>query len=430
MAKGVFCFRNDLRLNDHPALCRASLETKELFLIYVFEDRIWRSSRFSRINAHRARFILESLAELKSNVEKSGGILHFARGNISEVLPRFMEEMDASDCFLQAESAWEEKRVEEKLSLAVPVTLIEGPMLLDDGELTGTFGAIAPTFSQFRREVEKNLSVRPLQAAASSSFSPLTNPRYAQFPSIEQLGIGKVPLDPRQSFAFIGGESHAKGRLLDWVWSKEALRTYKETRNGLIGPDFSSRLSAWLSNGCISAQAVFHEIRRYEAKKGANESTYWLFFELLWRDYFHFLARSQGSKLFRFHGLSKQRSSPSEPKNAEELHESWKRGETGDAFVNANMNELRKTGWMSNRGRQNVASFLIHELRLDWRRGARWFEEQLIDYDPCSNYGNWLYLSGFGTDPRPNRVFNMEKQARTYDPNMEYRTLWNPSSPC
>jgi len=99
-------------------------------------------------------------------------------------------------------------------------------------------------------------------------------------------------------------------------------------------------------------------------------------------------------------------------------------GQTDDQFVNANMNELRMTGWMSNRGRQNVASYLIHQLGLDWRLGARWFEQQLIDYDPCSNYGNWLYLSGFGSDPRPNRIFNVAKQASIYDANQEYRKLW------
>ena len=89
------------------------------------------------------------------------------------------------------------------------------------------------------------------------------------------------------------------------------------------------------------------------------------------------------------------------------------------------MNELRITGWMSNRGRQNVASYLINNLELDWRRGAQWFEEQLIDYDPCSNYGNWLYLSGFGSDPQPGRYFNLEKQAATYDPQGKYTNSWS-----
>ena len=88
------------------------------------------------------------------------------------------------------------------------------------------------------------------------------------------------------------------------------------------------------------------------------------------------------------------------------------------------MIELGKTGWMSNRGRQNVASYLIHDLGQDWLAGAKHFEELLIDYDACSNYGNWMYLAGVGNDPRPNRAFNLEKQAEYYDSDEKFRTLW------
>ena len=102
----------------------------------------------------------------------------------------------------------------------------------------------------------------------------------------------------------------------------------------------------------------------------------------------------------------------------------WKEGRTPNAFVNANMIELATTGWMSNRGRQNVASYLVHDLGQDWLAGARHFEEHLIDYDPCSNYGNWMYLGGVGNDPRPNRAFNLEKQAEFYDPDSKFRNLW------
>jgi deoxyribodipyrimidine photo-lyase len=107
-----------------------------------------------------------------------------------------------------------------------------------------------------------------------------------------------------------------------------------------------------------------------------------------------------------------------------EAFEKWKNGETGNNFINANMIELKRTGFMSNRGRQNVASFLHHDLQTDWRYGAAYFEEQLIDYDVCSNWGNWAYLAGVGNDPRGNRKFDTEKQAKQYDTTMEYRQLW------
>jgi deoxyribodipyrimidine photo-lyase len=110
--------------------------------------------------------------------------------------------------------------------------------------------------------------------------------------------------------------------------------------------------------------------------------------------------------------------------NMVDLFQQWKNGQTGNDFIDANMLELKLTGFMSNRGRQNVASYLCHNLKLDWRYGAAYFEEQLIDYDVSSNWCNWAYVAGVGNDPRSNRVFNIEKQANDYDTNKKYRTLW------
>ena len=104
--------------------------------------------------------------------------------------------------------------------------------------------------------------------------------------------------------------------------------------------------------------------------------------------------------------------------------EKWMLGSTADPFVNANMLELSKTGFMSNRGRQNAASYLISDLQVDWRFGAAHFESMLIDFDAASNYGNWQYLAGVGNDPKPDRYFNTKKQAAYYDPNGSYQQLW------
>ena len=207
-----------------------------------------------------------------------------------------------------------------------------------------------------------------------------------------------------------------------WIWERDCLKEYKETRNGMVGADFSSKLSPWLSIGCISAVEVYWEIKKYESERVANESTYWLLFELLWREFFRFVARRYGAQIFQRNGIkdSDEKMTLGNPKTFQR----WKEGRTPNSFVNANMIELAKTGWMSNRGRQNVASYLVHDLGQDWLAGARHFEEHLIDYDPCSNYGNWMYLGGVGNDPRPNRAFNLEKQAQYYDPDQEFRKLW------
>jgi deoxyribodipyrimidine photo-lyase len=109
------------------------------------------------------------------------------------------------------------------------------------------------------------------------------------------------------------------------------------------------------------------------------------------------------------------------------IFDRWANGKTGEKFVDANMRELNQTGFMSNRGRQNVASYLVNNLKQNWMAGAEFFESQLIDYDPCSNYGNWNYLAGVGSDPRENRVFNIATQVKKYDPEGKFMELWSPS---
>jgi deoxyribodipyrimidine photo-lyase len=199
------------------------------------------------------------------------------------------------------------------------------------------------------------------------------------------------------------------------------IASYKETRNQLDGWDFSSKLSPWLAFGCISARQVAEAIRQYENKYQANDSTYWLYFELLWREYFQWLAFRYGKKMFALRGI--QNKNPLLSFYSAEFT-AWCYGNTASDFVNAFMRQLLNTGWMSNRGRQIVASYLINELGVDWRYGAAWFEQQLIDYDVAANWGNWQYLAGVGTDPRGRRHFNIEKQRQTYDPESIFIERW------
>jgi deoxyribodipyrimidine photo-lyase len=178
---------------------------------------------------------------------------------------------------------------------------------------------------------------------------------------------------------------------------------------------YSSKLSAWLSLGCISPRRIYADIRAYEQEVTANESTYWLIFELLWRDYFFFVAEKFEKRLFIKGGIRQK--GDEDLRRDPRLLKAWMEGDTGIPFIDANMQQLVKTGFMSNRGRQNVASFLVKDLLQDWRVGASYFEHQLVDYDPASNWGNWCYVAGVGNDPRADRYFNIQKQANQYDPH-------------
>ena len=197
--------------------------------------------------------------------------------------------------------------------------------------------------------------------------------------------------DERSAFPFTGGENSGLERLEYFLWSSDCVAKYKETRNGLLGKDYSTKFSPWLAAGCLSPRQIFWEIKKYEEKRVANQSTYWVIFELLWRDYFRLVCYKYGDSVFLETGIMNKRLAWSQDKGK---FEAWREGRTGVPFVDANMRELSRTGWMSNRGRQNVASFLVKDLGLDWRLGAEWFESQLLDHDVCSNYGNWNYAAG------------------------------------
>jgi deoxyribodipyrimidine photo-lyase len=162
------------------------------------------------------------------------------------------------------------------------------------------------------------------------------------------------------------------------------------------------------------------KLKEFETEFGANESSYWLWFELLWRDYFRILHLKWGSALYHARGLS----DAPPPQHNPKWFEKWCVGNTGESIVDAGMRELAATGYLSNRLRQVVASYLIYDLNCDWRAGAAWFESQLIDYDVYSNQGNWLYIAGRGTDPRGGRRFNPKKQADYHDSDKSYRSLW------
>lgn len=256
------------------------------------------------------------------------------------------------------------------------------------------------------------------------------------------------PSGTESAHPFTGGETHAQDRLRHLIISG-AISTYNSTRNGLLGLDFSTKLSAYLALGCITARQIHASLLALEDGtnkefssaegfgKGESEGTKSVRFELLWRDYMRLCTRKFGSRLFHLHGFKNSPSqsgtwnSPSNPSHSQSgndiksMIERFINGTTGMGLIDASMRELYLTGYTSNRARQNDASFFAKHLRLDWRIGAEWFECMLTDYDLSSNWGNWQYIAGVGNDPRGEaRIFNPVKQGWDYDPNGEYVKAW------
>lgn len=227
--------------------------------------------------------------------------------------------------------------------------------------------------------------------------------------------------DPRGVMKFVGGATAAAARMKDWMWDRGCVAAYKETRNGLLGGDYSSKFSPWLASGSLSARTIYAELKRYEEVRGANESTYWLVFELMWRDFFRFSALAWGTRLFHLWGPTGTIVSGKMWRDEPAQFHAWATGTTGYPFVDANMIELAATGFMSNRGRQNVASFFTKDMSHDWRHGAEWMEALLLDHSCPENFGNWNAIAH-----SERNYFLIPKQGREYDPEARYIKHWLP----
>ncbi|MEL6536374.1 MAG: DASH family cryptochrome [Bacteroidota bacterium] len=422
--------RNDLRLHDNATLHEASQHGESVFLVYCFDTREGQESAlgFCKTEAHRAQFLLQSIAALRESVTALGGSLILRQGISSQVIPQVARDLQVSSVFVSEEAATDEiadeNAVEKELwKDNITLNRVWQSTLLHKEDIPWPLKNLPDVFTKFRKESEKYVDVRPLVPSPKQLASPTID--IGELPTLECLGYTSAVYDERSVLPFTGGEKSAWERLNQYFWEEDRLKDYKETRNGLLGQSYSSKLSAWLSLGCISPRAIYYEIKRYEEERTKNQSTYWLFFELLWRDYFRFVAKKYGIRLFLPGGIKDDQGSLASRQDYG-LFEKWRTGNTGIPFIDANMRELLATGFMSNRGRQNVASFLVKDLQLDWRWGAAWFEAQLVDYDVCSNWANWNYVAGVGNDPREDRYFNIMSQAKRYDGAGDYVRAWVP----
>ncbi|MBC9987497.1 DASH family cryptochrome [Haloferax sp. AS1] len=453
-------FRRDLRLHDNAAFA-AACDADRVVPVYCVDPREYGdrpfggpdSFDFEKTGAHRARFRLESLTDLRASLRDRGSDLVVREGRPESVLPEVAAAVDADFVTVHTRPTPEESRVESAVETelrdgGVELRRFWGHTLTHLDDLPMALSDLPDTYTTFRKAVESAAEDAGTGDAAAGdehasdgdpggrdplpepTVPPLPDdaPDAGDLPAVSDLvgtadaNAGRAP-DDRGVLPFDGGETAALDRVESYVWAGDHLREYKETRNGLLGADYSSKFSPWLNEGCLSPRYVKAEVDRYEARRVENDSTYWLVFELRWRDFFQFQFAKHGSDCFRRAGIRERTDIDWRRDDAQ--FERWAAGKTGIPFVDANMRELNATGYMSNRGRQNAASFLANDLRLDWRRGAAYFETRLVDYDPASNYGNWAYIAGVGNDSR-DRSFDVRWQATRYDEDAEYVKTWLP----
>lgn len=419
-------FRNDLRVKDNPILSQALKNEIPVIGLYCFEPRLYKDYFYGlkKTGKYRAQFLIEAVEGLKQQLKNLNIGFKISTTSPKDAIQKLNEEFEIENIYYQTEWTSEEAEVEQGLKSAfknIKFNSQYAQFLFHPGDMPyDSFDNIPKVFTNFRKKFQKQSSVRE----ALNTPELQQEDYYIDFndaiPNLKDLGLSEFETDDRTAFPFKGGETAAWERLQHYFWDTEKLKYYKKTRNGLLGTDYSSKFSAWLAAGCISARSIYWEVKRFEKEIKKNQDTYWLIFELIWRDYFKYVSLKHGNDIFKIGGILDKDYDWNRNKVA---FKEWSEGRTKDDFVNANMLELKHTGFMSNRGRQNVASYWSKTLKQDWRIGAAYFESILVDYDVHSNWGNWMYNSGVGNDPR-DRKFNTQSQAERYDSNGKYRRTW------
>ncbi|RAR74159.1 DASH family cryptochrome [Flavobacterium aciduliphilum] len=425
-SKKIIWFRNNLRTHD-ASFWNHIHENDEVIAVFCLEPEWFKKTPFGwkKMEVFRAQFLMETLADLKHNLAKSGISFYCFEETASKVFQQLYSYFPFTTILTQNEWTSEEKALEFQIKEQFPeVRWISfyDQFLIEPGNVPFSIEQFPDVFTVYRKKAEQRWAVNELVAKPNTQFSSVELPFSTKIPSVEDLGYDTVSVDERSAFPCKGGETQALHHLKKYIWEHQQILTYKQTRNELVGIQYSTKLSPWLANGSLSPKMIYHEIRQFEAKVLENDSTYWVLFELLWRDFFKCVSLKYGNQLFHVNGILNR---TYRWKSDDKAIQDWIHGKTKYDFVNANMLELKYTGWMSNRGRQNVASYFAKEMECDWRIGASYFEALLLDYDVHSNYGNWNYLAGVGNDPR-DRKFNIELQAKNYDGFHVYRNLWLP----
>ncbi len=399
----ILWLRRDLRIHDHPALEAARNQADHLVPVFCFDDRLLQGRHAS---GPRTQFLLECLADLDRSLRDRGSRLIIRRGRPETELSRLAAEVNATAVHFSADVSAFARGRDRRTAAALQASgaaMHEHPGLFthDDLDSIRTLsGAPYTVFTPFHRAWLRSPR-RPPYRAPRRLPPPPAGLDPGALPTLKDLGLSQEVEDPMP-----GGESQARKRLASFVADRAA--GYGDTRD-LLAKDGASRLSPYLHFGCLSPRELEERVPSQEFRR-----------QLGWRDFYahvllHFPDNARTEHQERYRGTIKW-------SRAEKRFEAWCAGRTGYPLVDAGMRQLRREGWMHNRARLVVASFLTKDLGIDWRWGERWFMRLLLDGDEASNNGNWQWVASVGVDPQPafRRMFNPARQQERFDPEGAY----------
>jgi deoxyribodipyrimidine photo-lyase len=416
MRTAIWWIRRDLRLTDNQALASALAHAEQVLPVFILDPALLASPY---VGSKRLAFLLAGLRELDADLRARGSRLILREGDPHDALAALSAESGAAAIFAEEDFSPYARRRDTRVAQQLPLDLVGGLTIHPPGTVLKGDGSPYTVFTPFSRRWKAQTSLPTSSVLLAPVHIPTPDTIKGQpIPSEPALPAG-VPFQP--------GEAQAQRRLGAFVDAQTApIDHYAETRNRL-DLEGTSQLSPYLRFGMLSARqavvsalAAIDAARDEPARKGAET---WLN-ELIWREFYvhilyHFPRVRGQSFRAALRGIRWE--------NDQAAFAAWCQGRTGYPVVDAAMRQLIHSGWMHNRARMIVASFLVKDLLIDWRWGERWFMRHLIDGDPAANNGGWQWTAGTGTDAAPYfRIFNPVLQSKKFDPDGAYIRRWVP----
>jgi len=427
---GIIWFRQDLRLRDNIALTDALKSCDQIIPIYIFDERLYSGISkfgFKRIGVHRAKFIMESVADLRHSLRDLGTDLILRTGKPEEILFEFALKYKTSWIFCNRERTSEEVFVQDSLesklwSIGQEVRFSRGKMLFHTGDLPFPVTHTPDTYASFYREVGKIIPIRPVLPRPDFIPLYLANIESGEIPDLQELGFSGQEVD-KAEFYFKGGESVGIQKLDSFI--ENNLKSFIPNNNReQMRNSHTTHLAPYLSIGNITARQLYARLIKYNNHKKYKKRVKCLIHGLIRRDFYRLMTKKYTNQIFLKTGI--RGAETYDLSNDLELFKVWSEAKTGMPMVDAFMRELNSTGYISPEGRFFVASFLVEELKLNWQLGAEYFESKLVDYDPSSNWVNWNHIGGVSLDSKEDRYCNIVTRARKIDPNGDFIREWVP----
>jgi deoxyribodipyrimidine photo-lyase len=399
----IVWFRNDLRVHDHPALATAVADAAHVIPVFILNDELLKSERAS---SNRNRFLLESLTDLKASLINLGADLVIRHGDAATELQKLVSETSAEAVYYTADySAYAIQRDKSvKAALDVEFRGFPGRLAVSslDKLLTkagNPHKVFTPFWKNWQQVVRRDATNLSHCLKLPSDIKPGSLPKLAEITRPDELS----------SNALQGGETKGRRRLEAWL--ENGIENYHQGNNDMAA-DATSRLSSYLHFGCLSVREIETMLPDTAGARAWHR-------QLAWREFYHYIIyKFPGNTTQEFQERYRNLKWGHDP----QLLQAWCDGRTGYPVVDAAMRQLKQEGWMHNRARLIVGSFLTKDLWLDWRHGERHFMQWLIDGDQANNNGNWQWIASVGVDPAPvfRRLYNPMTQQKNYDPTGAY----------